>query len=404
MMSTRREPVYVGAPPPGLSDWVITPVHFIGFGGLATTRGELVRSPEFSCFGHQWLLRLYPGGRDSSHDGFVAMFLENRSEEAIVVEFKFIVKHPNGGEETSKASSGKLETFSPAGSSIIDGVGPVKGFPHFALRSKLLNYLVEETLIVELHMRTNKPGQTVPFVPENPFVQNALSDFGNEETADVQFEVGGTVESALDGRNLIKKPTTTFNAHHYALRLNAPALADMCKPGDVAPTAITNVQPEIFKHLLYYCYGGKISKDDLESDAKDIIEAADRFGIASLKLEAEACYVDTVGLTLDSVLEVVTYADSKNLALLKERCMEFLSSADKMEVAKKVSFADMPPHLMKDLMVSLARSEAKTGKKGDLEMMCVSGLRKLAHEKGLDVDGSREMLIASIEGDQQDPS
>ena len=179
----------------------------------------------------------------------------------------------------------------------------------------------------------------------------------------------------------------------------------MCRPGDAsAPTRISNVRPEIFKHLLYYCYGGKIDKEDLRSDSKDIIDAADRFGIVHLKLEAEACYVDTVGLTLDSVLEVVTYADSKNLALLKERCMEFLSSADKMEVAKKVSFADMPPHLMKDLMVSLARSEAKTGKKGDLEMMCVSGLRKLAHEKGLDVDGSREMLIASIEGDQQDPS
>ena len=184
--------------------------------------------------------------------------------------------------------------------------------------------------------------------------------------------------------------------------MNAPALADMCRPGDAsAPTTINNVQPEIFKHLLYYCYGGKISKEDLRSNAKDIIEAADRFGIINLKLEAEACYVDTVELTLDNILEVVTYADSKNLALLKEHCMEFLSSANKMEVAKKVSFVDMPPHLVKDLLVAQARSEAKAGDL-DIDMMCVSELRELAHDKGLSVDGSREMLIASIKGDEED--
>ena len=108
--------------------------------------------------------------------------------------------------------------------------------------------------------------------------------------------------------------------------------------------------------------------------------------------------MDTVELTLDNILEVVTYADSKNLALLKEHCMDFLSSANKLEVAEKVSFEDMPPHLMKDLMVALARSETKQpGSSSDkFSMMRVSQLRHLAHEKGLSVDGSREMLIEAI--------
>ncbi|EJK57614.1 hypothetical protein THAOC_22322 [Thalassiosira oceanica] len=228
---------------------------------------------------------------------------------------------------------------------------------------------------------------------------------GNEETADVKFEVGGTAESAKGRRKRAKTPTTIFHAHHIFLRLNAPALADMCKPGDDSPTAISNVRPEIFKHLLYYCYGGKIDKDDLQSDAKDIIEAADRFGIVSLKLEAEACYVDTVELTLDNIVELVTYADSKNLALLKEHCLDYLSSANKIEVAKKVSFDDIPSHLMRDLMVSLARREGEGSSEGDtLSTMRVSQLRHLAHEKGLTVDGSREMLIDAIkeseEGDE----
>ena len=394
----RHEPVHIGAPPGRLSDWEITPLHFNGFAGLTTTKNEVVRSPEFSCFGHQWLVELYPGGDDVSNDGFVALWLHHYSDEAIEVDFKFVVKHPNGGKDISIAA-GKLRKFSPAGSDVVGNVGPANVYDNFALRSTLLNYLVDGTLIVEVHMRTNKPGQqSPPFVPENPSSQNTLNDFGNEETADVKFEVGGAAESGRGRRKRAKTSTTTFHGHYYILRLNAPELADMCRPGDVSPTTINNVQPEVFKHLLYYCYGGKISEEDLRSSAKDIIEASDRFGIINLKLEAEACYADTVELTLDNILEVVTYADSKNLALLKEHCMDFLSSANKIEVAEKVSFADMPPHLMKDLMVALARSDTKQpGSSSDkFSMMRVSELRRLAHEEGLGVDGSREMLIASI--------
>ena len=127
----------------------------------------------------------------------------------------------------------------------------------------MIDYLVDGTLIVEVHMRTNKPGlQSASFVPENPTLQNMLKDFGNEETADVEFEVGGAVESGKGRRKRAKTSATVFHVHHIFLRLNAPALADMCKPGDVSPTTITNVEPEIFKHLLFYCYGGKIDKDD----------------------------------------------------------------------------------------------------------------------------------------------
>ncbi|EJK47487.1 hypothetical protein THAOC_33785 [Thalassiosira oceanica] len=375
-MSTRLELVEVGAPPGRLSDWVIAPVRFNGFRGLTTTKGARVRSP------------------NESSDGYVALFLQNVTEEAVKIEFNFIVKHPNGREDVSVGVD-KVVKFSK-------GVG----YDDFALRSTLLDYLVDGAMIVEVHMRTtNKPlHQSSSFVPENPFLRNALTDFGNEETADVKFEVGGTVESAMGRRKRAKTPKIIFHAHHIFLRLNAPTLADMCKPGDdSAPTTINNIQPATFKHLLYYCYGGKIGKDDLQSDAKDIIEAADRFGIVSLKLEAEACYVGTVELTLDNIVEIVTYADSKNLALLKEHCMDFLSSANKIEAAEKVSFDDMPSHLVKDLMVAFARREGEGSGNGDtLSTMRVSQLRKLAHKKGLSVDGSREMLIDAIRDGEQD--
>lgn len=267
-----------------------------------------------------------------------------------------------------------------------------------------MNYLVNSgTLTVEVHMRINKPGP-VQFVPGNPILDNLLDDFNNKETATIKLEVGGSREGST---KRIKTMTTSFYAHHYILRLSAPVLADMCEPRDdrthseySSCVPITDVQPEIFKHLLYYCYGGKIDEEDLRTNAKYIIEAADCFGVVNLKLEAEACYANTIELTLDNIVDVVTYAHSKNLALLKERCMNFLSSANKKEVAKRVSFANVPAQLLNDLMVSLARREAASDT-DDVDIMCVSDLRRMAHGRGLSVDGSREMLISSIKQDEE---
>ena len=351
-MSTRLDPVQVGAQAGRLSDWKIKPVHFNGFAGLPTMRGVAVRSPEFSCFGHRWGVAMYPGGDIYSLlDGFVDLRLFKTSEEAIDVEFRTAVKNPNGGGDILYGSNTMTHFYSSYGSY---GLCP----PNYVARSTLMNYLVDGTLIVEVHMRTNKPvQQSAPFVPENQFLRNAIMGFGDEETADVKIEVGGAVRSGAGRRKRGKTTKTTFHAHHLVLGWSAPMLAGMCKPGDTAPIKINNSRPEIIKHLLYYCYGGKISKDDLESDAKDIIEAADRFGIASLKLEAEACLVHNVELTLDNIIEVVTYADSKNLALLKEHCMDFLSSANKMVLAENVSFADMPPHLFDEGFAGCAGEE-----------------------------------------------
>jgi len=380
------------------------PVHFNSLKVLGM--GEAVR---VSCFGHQWVVVMNPGeiiyngGGVGAVDRYVSLAIHNRTEKVIEVEFKCIIKHPHGGPNIS-VGSGKISKFPSSASSHVVGDIGTYACTHFALRSVLMNYLVNVgTLTVEVHMRINKPGP-VQFVPGNPILDNLLDDFNNKETATIKLEVGGSREGST---KRIKTMTTSFYAHHYILRLSAPVLADMCKPRDdrthskySSCVPITDVQPEIFKHLLYYCYGGKIDEEDLRKNAKYIIEAADCFGVVNLKLEAEACYANTIELTLDNIVEVVNYADSKNLALLKERCMNFLSSANKKEVAKRVSFANAPAQLLNDLMVSLARREAASDT-DDVDIMCVSDLRRMAHGRGLSVDGSREMLISSIKQDEE---
>ena len=252
--------VHVGTPPepPGpLSNWVTRKVHFHGFAGLPTTRGEAGSSPEFSCFGHQWTLEIMPGGGDTSEEGYASLFLCNESPESIQAYYKILLKHPT--DQTQRAFG--------VGDSMRTGLSEnAWGTFNFAKRETVLTYLNNGTLTIEVHLRTHKqpeePTITI-FVPSNPFNGNMLEGFDNEEMSDVAFEVSGQL--------VFETSNTTFHAFHAVLGLNAPSLADMCRPGDEAAVPINGVEPEVFKMVLYFCYGGEIEEEELSANAKAII-------------------------------------------------------------------------------------------------------------------------------------
>ena len=97
---------------------------------------------------------------------------------------------------------------------------------------------------------------------------------------------------------------------------------------------------------MYYIYGGKIPDDEMKSRAKEIINAANRYGVATLKLEAEACLVEGTTFCLENVMQHLIYADSMNCALLKEVAMDYIVK-NKTEVMDKISFDEMIPGNLK---------------------------------------------------------
>ena len=114
---------------------------------------------------------------------------------------------------------------------------------------------------------------------------------------------------------------------------------------------------------------------DLKSNAKDLIDAADKYGIGNLKLEAEACFVSSTKITTNNILEHLFYADAKNLALLREALIDF--------------------HCQK-CSRSYRRMFLRLANKDQLCTLRISDLRRKVHEKGLDVYGSRKTLIAAL--------
>ena len=151
------------------------------------------------------------------------------------------------------------------------------------------------------------------------------------------------------------------------------------------------------------CIWGKLSDEDLKDNAKDIINACDKYGVVHLKLEAEAWYVKSIEITMDNIMDNLLYADSKNLALLKETAMDYIV-ANKKRIMGKVPFSNVPGAMMMDLLAAVARGEDTEDDDSDDEedesikytKMRVGTLRNMLLEKGLDVDGSREAMIALL--------
>ena len=102
---------------------------------------------------------------------------------------------------------------------------------------------------------------------------------------------------------------------------------------------------------------------------------------------------------VENLMDHLLYAESKNCALLKEAAMDFMLE-NRAEVPEKVSFDDAPGGFARVVLAAMERGARNGGTDGDsrtdLRAMRINELRWKAHEKGLNVDGSREMLIAAL--------
>ena len=273
------------------------------------------------------------------------------------------------------------------------------GWNDFYRRSAILNQLkniIDDngTLAVVVSI---KKDDAAPFVPSNPMSSMITSVFLDEETADVCFEVS---TADVDDGDDAAPSRVSFHAHSFVLKTCAPMLASLFGSDDeeIATASITDVKPAIFRHMLHYVYGGSVPNGALNHNAEDIINAANKYSIVNLKLEAEAAYVKSSKITIENALDNLLYADALNLALLKELVMDFLAE-NHNEAIGSLSFTEVPSYLMKDLMVAFGRKmkgDTNEGSNDGVSTMSVSELRMKLAKVGLDVDGSREAMIEAL--------
>lgn len=260
------------------------------------------------------------------------------------------------------------------------------------------------------------------FVPKNNMnvkllslldIANATNEYSGksndiDNASDVIFLVGGE----------------TIRAHRLILKIAAPSLAYMCDDADLdTPIPIIGVRKHIFWCVLRYAYGDNVPNNIWSADGTDnlslgqignewssllalspaleLLDAANRFGVAGLKLLAESKVVETE-ISIETASDLILYADAKDCALLKEKAMDFfVAHAEVIRTTQSFQKIEESAHVMVELMDALLskrmlRSFSLGEKDVEYTSMGVNLLRTKLEERGLDVDGSRETLIKRL--------
>lgn len=92
-----------------------------------------------------------------------------------------------------------------------------------------------------------------------------------------------------------KKSYERYYAHRALLKKFAPSLASLSESYDNAdPMVVSGVDHIIFGAVLRYNYGNSLNDVDWEKESKNLIDAADRFVVTTLKIEVENSSSDRV--------------------------------------------------------------------------------------------------------------
>ena len=381
--------VHADTPAADFYDWRTVSVYIHRFANVEYEVGEnyAEQCPNFWCFGHEWNLehKWSVDGVDGD-DVNISIHLHHRSTTPVrlyyVIAARSFDKYITIGEENALFNSGIKSRL----------VGVIN-------RDIAMDNLVGGALVLEVQMRKPLNYKPPAFIPVNPSACRTIQDmFMDDETSDVTFEVGGEREMDESGAKVMKTEPTKFYAHLVILKKCAPVLANMRNSNAPSDTInLPSVSPEIFNHLLEYIYCRESADFADTLKAKEVLEAADRYGVAYLKLKAEAYYVSSIEVTFDNVMENLQYAESMNCALLKEVVMDFIAK-NRDEIIRRQIMKDAPGGLINDVLAATIRVENKeeSADADDFNAMSINEIRRKAQEKGLDVDGSRESLISSL--------
>ena len=365
-------------------------------------KGDFNYSDEFQCFGHDWMLRLYSGGDEWDDEGKISLRLGHLSEGYIGVDIELSLIDSKGRRAHTLAT--KDTTF----------VRDFSVFSDFFDRETILDpkfkILDNGALTIELKMTSSDPRMKSfkHFVPNKSYAAVAEL-YDDDETCDISF---------------LLKNGVTMRAHRCILKAGAPALFELCKDyEEQISVPLTDIGQDIFDHMLGYIYGIDVPIDAMRniSTSKAILDLAHKYGITDLKIKAEAFYTMYFDVTMDNVASVLLDASAKNYALLKETAMHFVGeNLDKVLASGLIenitTMITNDTSLLSELFSLIAMQKYGSNGAANIDeaikykTMSVDNLRAELYDRDLDIDGSREMLIARLElddksdGDEDDDS
>ncbi|KAL6659236.1 hypothetical protein ACP70R_003276 [Stipagrostis hirtigluma subsp. patula] len=330
--------------------------------------GHSIESATFTFGGHDWCVVCFPDGDDGFYGECVSVFLQHSCERdtcEVRALYDFRLLNPATG------------LFSPvntaSGTGVFDESCITWGAGDFMKRSELeASYLLDDCLVIECEVTVIK--ETAVSKPKTVYeIQVPPSD--------MLGSLGMLLESEEGADLTIKVEGEVFRVHKIVLAMRSPVFkAELYGPmSDKRMETITidDMQPAVFKALLHFIYRDSLPPmDDLCKDesvemVKHLLVAADRYAVDRMKVMCESILAKR--LDVHSVAATLALADQHHCILLKDACIEFINSSNRMGDVVTSQGYDHLKRACPAVIVEIWERSAKSRKIYDASSVCVNG-------------------------------
>ncbi|KAK9059101.1 hypothetical protein SSX86_021720 [Deinandra increscens subsp. villosa] len=290
--------------------------------------GKHIASDNFTVGGFQWAVYFYPDGKNPEDNStYVSLFIALTSDGSDVRALFELTLVDQSGKEKHKVHS-HFDRSLESGPYTLKYRGSMWGYKRFYRRALLetSDYLKDDCLKINCTVgvvvsATHCPRLHSIQVPESDIGLNFGMLLENMEGSDVVFNVAGE----------------TFYAHKLVLAARSPVFRSRFfeKEGDDHEIVITDMEPKVFKAMLYFIYTDELNKDELagssassESYVADtlsakLLAAADEYLLCRLKRMCESRICKDI--SVNSVGRILALADTYHAMELKAICLRFVS-------------------------------------------------------------------------------
>ncbi|GER56719.1 BTB-POZ and MATH domain protein [Striga asiatica] len=299
----------------GSHDWVVQPYHCRRKYGV----DKPLESEEFWMCGRRWVLLLFPDGKTTVAYwwGYASLFLILRDDESttgdiIHVAMCFSVLDQSGeGNDWVNDFGGRISSLEPGVK-----LGEINYIGRRELESP--NYLRDDCLRIRCEIKlVTSEVETLPLikVPKSSIAEDFGKLLESKAGADVLFRVGGE----------------SFSGHKWILVASSPVFRSRILncPQSQEEIVIPDMEPRIFKAMLWFIYTGTlVEEDEEENDVSysasfmgKILAAAHQFELRKLRKVCESSFLQKI--SAESVAYLLHLADLYHATELKAACLRF---------------------------------------------------------------------------------
>eukprot|EP00956_Cyclotella_meneghiniana_P010203 scaffold14075_cov72-Cyclotella_meneghiniana.AAC.1 len=181
-------------------------------------------------------------------------------------------------------------------------------------------------------------------LPRNNLSDKMLSLLSKGEKADLVFIV--------EGRK--------FNAHSLIIGVTAPILINFAqRQNEHSNSIITDTTPQVFQHILEYVYSGYLPpKNAITKWGKELIDAANRYEIVTMKTAIEKALVQQCVISKENVADYISFSDAQSCPLLKEYAISyFLLHANEVLQSKHSKPLRDSAELLAEIMILMTSGD-----------------------------------------------